>query len=96
MGKAIVVIIVVAAFAVGGYVAFRAFSRRRESKPSPISIVFLLRAPRRMSEAGVRSAASKAFNVTFDADDPDARDGHAEAAGGVPPGPDGRRCPAAC
>ena len=72
MGKAIVVIIVVAAFAVGGYVAFRAFSRRRESKPSPISIVFLLRAPRRMSEAGVRSAASKAFNVTFDADDPDA------------------------
>jgi len=72
VGKAIVVIVVIAAMVGGGYLALRGFSRRCESDDPLISIVFLLRAPRPMREAGVRSAAGKAFNVTFDADDPHA------------------------
>lgn len=67
-------IVVVCVIAIAGYVCFRILFGRRSSTHNLIALVFLLDAPRKMSEQDVRRSAAAAFGVTFDEGNPEARE----------------------
>jgi len=67
----IIVIAVALLIAVAGHLCYRIFLRRRQSD-APISLVFLLRAPRDLTEQELRRHASEAFGMTSDTGNPDA------------------------
>ena len=64
---AIVLLVVIAAF-----VGFKALSKRKRADEPLISLVYLLSAPRKMSEADVRARAAEAFAMIIEDDKPDA------------------------
>ncbi len=70
--KALGILVAVVVLVGVGYVIYGMLQGERAPEPPPISIVYLLQAPRQVSEDSIRDAVSKAFGITFDVDNDDA------------------------